>query len=180
MGFKWFVEGSYKWTLCFAGEESAGGTFTRFDGSVWTTDKDGIILALLAAEMTAELKKDPGEIYQELTKEFGVSFFDRLEAKATSQQKEILKHLSPSNVNSKELAGENITSILVITGNGAPIGGLKVVAEQGWFAARPSGTEGIYKIYGESFRNPNHLNQILQEAETIVTDALSQSSSKNP
>lgn len=174
VGFKWFVDGLLDSSLAFTGEESAGATFARKDGSVWTTDKDGIILCLLAAEMTARLGKDPGTLYRELTLEFGNPFYDRVEAKATLQQKKILSTLSPENVRSKKLAGEEILSILTkAPGNGAPIGGVKVVAENGWFAARPSGTEDIYKIYGESFLGREHLDQILKEAETIVNNALS-------
>jgi phosphoglucomutase len=176
VGFKWFVDGLVTGSLGFAGEESAGASFVRLDGSVWTTDKDGIILALLAAEITAKLGKDPGEVYRELTHEFGDPVYDRVEAPATPAQKEILKNLAPENVQSKELAGEKILSILTkAPGNGAPIGGLKVVAEKGWFAARPSGTEDLYKIYGESFQGKDHLLRILKEAQTIVNEALSHS-----
>jgi phosphoglucomutase len=178
VGFKWFVEGLLDGSLGFGGEESAGASFARLNGSVWTTDKDGIILALLAAEMTAKIGKDPGEIYRDLTQELGVSTYGRFEAPATPAQKEILKNLSPHNVHSKELAGEEIRSILTkAPGNNAPIGGLKVIAEKGWFAARPSGTEDIYKIYGESFQGEDHLDRILQDAQTIVDEALSYSSS---
>jgi phosphoglucomutase len=177
VGFKWFVDGLLDESLGFVGEESAGASFARLDGTVWTTDKDGIILALLAAEITAKLGRDPGEIYQDLTREFGAPAYGRLEAHATSAQKEVLKNLSPQNIHSKELAGEEIRSILTkAPGNGAPIGGLKVTAENGWFAARPSGTEDIYKIYGESFHGEDHLNRILKEAQTIVDEALSQAS----
>lgn len=173
VGFKWFADGLFNGSLGFVGEESAGASFLRFDGTVWTTDKDGIIMALLAAEITAKMGKDPGEIYQDLTREFGTPFFDRIEASATPKQKEILKNLSPQQVPFKELAGEKIQSILTkAPGNGAPIGGLKVVAEMGWFAARPSGTEDIYKIYGESFKGEDHLQRILKEAQSIVNEAL--------
>ncbi len=173
VGFKWFVDGLLDGFLGFAGEESAGATFARLDGSVWTTDKDGIILALLSAEMTAKLGKDPGEVYQELIHEFGNPVYDRIDAPATPAQKKILKNLSPESVQSKELAGEEIISILTkAPGNGAPIGGLKVSAKNGWFAARPSGTEDIYKIYGESFLGREHLDRILKEAQSIVNDAL--------
>ena len=173
VGFKWFVDGLLDGSLGFGGEESAGASFARLDGSVWTTDKDGIILALLAAEMTAKLGNDPGEIYQNLTLEFGAPVYDRVEAPATPDQKKILKNLSPENIRTKQLAGEEIISILTqAPGNGAPIGGLKVVAKNGWFAARPSGTESIYKIYGESFQGADHLNRILKEAQTIVNEAL--------
>jgi len=173
VGFKWFVDGLLDGTLGFGGEESAGASFVRLDGTVWTTDKDGIVPALLAAEITARLDRDPGQIYQELTSEFGESVYTRTEAPATVQEKEILKKLSPQQVRLKELAGEQIQTILThAPGNGAPLGGLKVVAESGWFAARPSGTEDIYKIYVESFRGTDHLRRILDEAQTIVGDAV--------
>jgi phosphoglucomutase len=173
VGFKWFVDGLLDGTLGFGGEESAGASFLRLDGTVWTTDKDGIVPALLAAEITARMDRDPGQIYQELATEFGESVYTRTEAPATVQEKEILKKLSPQQVRLKELAGEEIQTILThAPGNGAPLGGLKVVAESGWFAARPSGTEDIYKIYVESFRGTDHLRRILDEAQTIVTDAV--------
>jgi phosphoglucomutase len=173
VGFKWFVGGLLDGTLGFGGEESAGASFLRLDGTVWTTDKDGIVPALLAAEITARMDRDPGQIYQELTTEFGESVYTRTEAPATVQEKEILKKLSPQQVRLKELAGEEIQTILThAPGNGAPLGGLKVVAESGWFAARPSGTEDIYKIYVESFRGTDHLRRILDEAQTIVRDAV--------
>ena len=173
VGFKWFVDGLLDGTLGFGGEESAGASFLRRDGTVWTTDKDGIAPALLAAEITARMDRDPGQIYQELTNEFGESVYTRTEAPATVQEKEMLKKLSPQQVRLKELAGEKIQTILThAPGNGAPLGGLKVVAESGWFAARPSGTEDIYKIYVESFRGTDHLRRILDEAQTIVSDAV--------
>lgn len=173
VGFKWFVDGLFDGSLAFGGEESAGATFARFDGTVWTTDKDGIIPSLLAAEMTAKMQKDPGDIYKALTKEFGNPIFDRVEAAATPEQKELLKKLSVNQVHSKELAGEKITSILTTApGNGAAIGGLKVIAQNGWFAARPSGTENIYKIYAESFLGKEHLKRILDEAQAIVDKAI--------
>lgn len=173
VGFKWFVDGLLDGTLGFGGEESAGASFLRLDGTVWTTDKDGIVPALLAAEITARMDRDPGQIYQELTSEFGESVYTRTEAPATVQEKELLRKLSPQQVRLKELAGEQIQTILThAPGNGAPIGGLKVVAESGWFAARPSGTEDIYKIYVESFRGTDHLRRILDEAQTIVSDAV--------
>jgi phosphoglucomutase len=176
VGFKWFVDGLLDSSLGFVGEESAGASFSRLDGTVWTTDKDGIILALLSAEMTAKLKKDPGEVYQELTREFGSPVYDRVEAPVTPEQKKILKNLSPEGVRSKTLAGEEILSILTkAPGNGAAIGGVKVIAANGWFAARPSGTENIYKIYGESFLGKEHLDRILKEAQTIVNEALGRS-----
>jgi len=173
VGFKWFVDGLLDSSLGFGGEESAGASFVRFDGSVWTTDKDGIVPALLAAEITARMDRDPGEIYRELTREYGEPLYDRVEAPATPEQKEMLERLSPEQVRSKDLAGEKIQAILTrAPGNGAPIGGLKVIAESGWFAARPSGTEDIYKIYAESFRGADHLRRILEEAQAIVNDAL--------
>jgi phosphoglucomutase len=173
VGFKWFVDGLIDGSLGFGGEESAGASFVRLDGSVWTTDKDGIVPALLAAEITARMGRDPGEIYHELTREFGEPVYDRVEAPATPEQKELLAKLSPQEVKLTDLAGEKIRTILTkAPGNGAPIGGLKVVAESGWFAARPSGTEDIYKIYAESFRGEDHLGRILEEAQTIVNDAL--------
>jgi len=173
VGFKWFVDGLLGGSLGFGGEESAGASFIRQDGSVWTTDKDGIVPALLAAEITARMDRDPGEIYHELTREFGEPVYDRVEAPATPGQKELLARLSPQQVKLTELGGEKILTVLTqAPGNGASIGGLKVVAENGWFAARPSGTEDIYKIYAESFRGEDHLRRILEEAQTIVNDAL--------
>ncbi len=173
VGFKWFVDGLHDGSLGFGGEESAGASFVRMDGSAWTTDKDGIIPALLSAEITARMGRDPGERYRELAGEFGESAYDRIEASATPEQKRKLAQLSPRQVQSDELAGEKIQTILTqAPGNGAPIGGLKVVAESGWFAARPSGTENIYKIYAESFRGADHLHRIQEEAQTIVSAAL--------
>ncbi len=176
VGFKWFVDGLYDGSLGFGGEESAGASFARRDGGVWTTDKDGIIPALLSAEITARLGRDPGAIYKELTGEFGAPVYDRVEAAATREQKEILSRLSPQQVRSRELASEPIEQTLTrAPGNDAPIGGLKVSTKSGWFAARPSGTEEIYKIYAESFQGPDHLRRILAEAQTIVSDALAAS-----
>ena len=173
VGFKWFVDGLIDGSLGFVGEESAGATFLRRDGSVWTTDKDGLIPALLAAEITARVGKDPGEVYQDLTREFGESFADRVDARATPAEKKLLSKLSPQQVKSKQLAGETIQAILTrAPGNDAAIGGLKVIAEKGWFAARPSGTEDIYKIYAESFRDANHLKLLIEEAQKIVSAAL--------
>jgi phosphoglucomutase len=173
VGFKWFVDGLLEGTLGFAGEESAGASFLRLDGTVWTTDKDGIVPALLAAEITARMDRDPGQIYQDLTSQFGESVYSRTEAPATAQEKETLRKLSPQQVRLNELAGEQIQTILThAPGNGAPLGGLKVVAESGWFAARPSGTEDIYKIYAESFRGMDHLRRILDAAQTIVSEAI--------
>jgi phosphoglucomutase len=179
VGFKWFVDGLLDGSLGFGGEESAGASFVRLDGRVWTTDKDGIVPALLAAEITARIGRDPGEIYHELTREFGEPAYDLVEAPATPDQKELLAKLSPQKVKLTELAGEKIQTVLThAPGNGAPIGGLKVIAESGWFAARPSGTEDIYKIYAESFRGADHLRRILEEAQTIVNDALAASPQK--
>jgi phosphoglucomutase len=173
VGFKWFVDGLLDGSLGFGGEESAGASFVRRDGSVWTTDKEGIVPALLAAEITARMDRDPGEIYHELTREFGESIYDRVEAPATPEQKGILEKLSSQQVRYTNLAGEKIQTILThAPGNGAPIGGLKVITESGWFAARPSGTEDIYKIYAESFRGEDHQRRIMEEAQIIVSDAL--------
>jgi phosphoglucomutase len=173
VGFKWFVDGLFDGSLGFGGEESAGATFLRRDGSVWTTDKDGIVSALLSAEISARTGRDPGEMYRGLTGEFGEAFADRVEAPATSAQKEELAKLSPQQLPNTELAGERITGVLDrAPGNGAPIGGIKVVSENGWFAARPSGTEAIYKIYAESFRSDEHLRRILADAQAIVDGAL--------
>jgi phosphoglucomutase len=171
------VDGLHDGSLGLGGEESAGAAFVRMDGSAWTTDKDGIVPALLSAEITARMGRDPGEIYRELAREFGEPAYDRIEAPATPEQKRKLAQLSPRQVLSAELAGEKIQAILTrAPGNGAPIGGLKVVAESGWFAARPSGTEDIYKIYAESFRGEDHLRRIQEEAQTIVSAALAASS----
>jgi phosphoglucomutase len=173
VGFKWFVPGLFDGSLCFGGEESAGASFLRKDGTVWTTDKDGPIMDLLAAEITARMGKDPGELYQELTTEFGTPYYTRIDAPATPDQKARLQKLSPKAVATDTLAGEPIiVKLTSAPGNGAPIGGLKVVAANGWFAARPSGTENIYKIYAESFKDQNHLAAIVQEAQEIVNDAL--------
>jgi phosphoglucomutase len=173
VGFKWFVNGLLDGSLGFGGEESAGASFARRNGNVWTTDKDGIVLALLSAEITARTRHDPGEIYHKLTRELGEPVYDRVEAPATPEQKELLAKLSPQQVKSTELAGEKIQNILTqAPGNGAAIGGLKVAAQNGWFAARPSGTEDIYKIYAESFQGAEHLRRILEEAQTIVSNAL--------
>jgi phosphoglucomutase len=173
VGFKWFVDGLLDGSLGFGGEESAGASFARLDGSVWTTDKDGIVPALLAAEITARMGRDPGEIYSEFTREFGEPSYDRVEGPITPEQKEMLGRLSPQQIRLTELAGERIQTILTeAPGNRAPIGGLKVIAESGWFAARPSGTENIYKIYAESFRGQDHLHRIMEEAEAIVNAAV--------
>jgi phosphoglucomutase len=173
VGFKWFVPGLFDGSLCFGGEESAGASFLRLDGSVWTTDKDGLIMNLLAAEITARTGKDPSEHYRELTAEFGTPYYTRIDAPATPEQKAQLSKLSPESIKETTLAGEPITAKLThAPGNNAPIGGLKVVAANGWFAARPSGTENIYKIYAESFKDQRHLTAIIAEAQRIVGAAL--------
>jgi phosphoglucomutase len=176
VGFKWFVPGLFDGSCCFGGEESAGASFVRRDGSVWTTDKDGLIMGLLAAEITARTGKDPGEHYRELTAQFGTPLYTRLDAPATPEQKAKLKALTPDAVTASTLAGEPILAKLTrAPGDNAPIGGLKVASANGWFAARPSGTENIYKIYAESFKDQAHLNAILSEAEEIVNNALNSS-----
>jgi phosphoglucomutase len=176
VGFKWFVPGLVDGSYCFGGEESAGASFLRFDGTVWTTDKDGPIMDLLAAEITARTGKNPGEHYRELTAEFGIPYYTRIDAPATPEQKAKLEKLTPDAVKESDLAGEPIAAKLTkAPGNDAPIGGLKVVAESGWFAARPSGTENIYKIYAESFKSQTHLKAILSEAEEMVDNALGSS-----
>ena len=173
VGFKWFVSGLFDGSLGFGGEESAGASFLRRDGSVWTTDKDGIIMDLLAAEMMAKTGRDPGELYRELTKELGEPVYERIDAAATPAQKTILSKLSPEQVEGTELAGDRIVAKLTAApGNGASIGGLKVVTEQGWFAARPSGTEDVYKLYAESFRGKDHLRRIQEEAQSLIGKAL--------
>ena len=172
-GFKWFVEGLFDGSLAFAGEESAGASFSRLDGAVWTTDKDGIVPALLSAEITARTGRDPGELYRALTLELGAPVADRVEAPATPEQKQKLAKLSPAQVKITQLGGEKIESVLDrAPGNDAPIGGIKLIAASGWFAARPSGTENIYKIYAESFRGDDHLRKLLREAQGIVDGAL--------
>jgi phosphoglucomutase len=173
VGFKWFVDGLFHGTLGFAGEESAGASFLRFDGTVWSTDKDGIILNLLAAEILAKTSKDPGEHYRELENRYGVSSYTRVDQQATTGQKEAFRNLVPDKVLTTELGNEPILAKLTnAPGNNAPIGGLKVVAENSWFAARPSGTENIYKIYAESFLGQQHLQSVLEEAKAIVDLAL--------
>jgi phosphoglucomutase len=179
VGFKWFVDGLFSGTYCFGGEESAGASFLRRDGTVWTTDKDGLIMNLLASEITARTGKDPGEYFRNLAAAFGTPYYKRIDAAATPDQKAKLQRLSPQAVEESALAGEPIIAKLSSApGNGAPIGGLKVVAASGWFAARPSGTENIYKIYAESFRDENHLNAIVSEAQKIVDKALQYRSPK--
>jgi phosphoglucomutase len=173
VGFKWFVDGLFNGSYCFGGEESAGGSFLRRDGTVWSTDKDGLIMDLLAAEITASTGKDPGEHYRELTAQFGTPYYTRIDAPATPEQKEKLRELAPEAVRESMLAGEPILNKLTrAPGNQAPIDGLKVATRNGWFAARPSGTENIYKVYAESFKSESHLQAILTEAEAIVTAAL--------
>jgi phosphoglucomutase len=173
VGFKWFTPGLFDGSCCFGGEESAGASFLRHDGTVWSTDKDGLILSLLAAEITARTGKDPGVHYQELTAEFGTPYYTRIDAPATPEQKNLLKKLSPEDVTATELAGEPITARLTrAPGNDAPIGGLKVVSPSGWFAARPSGTENIYKLYAESLKNAEHLAAIVEQAQEIVSRSL--------
>jgi len=173
VGFKWFVSGLLDGSLGFGGEESAGASFLRRDGSVWTTDKDGIIMDLLAAEMMAKTGRNPGELYRDLTNELGEPVYERKDAPATPQQKTILSKLSPDQVNATELAGDKIVAMMTTApGNGAAIGGLKVVTDHGWFAARPSGTEDVYKLYGESFRGQDHLRRIQEEAQLLIANAL--------
>ena len=175
VGFKWFVPGLYDSSCCFGGEESAGASFLRFDGSAWSTDKDGLIMALLSAEITARTGKDPGQHYRDLTDEFGAPFYERMDVPATPAQKEKLRRLSADAVRESSLAGEPIVGkITQAPGNDAPIGGLKVTSRSGWFAVRPSGTEDVYKVYAESFDSEEHLNRILGEAQSIVDGALGQ------
>ena len=174
VGFKWFVEGLLEGALGIGGEESAGASFLRRNGTVWTTDKDGIIMDLLAAEMTARMGKDPGDLYADLARRFGEPAYERTDAPATPKQKEVLARLSASQVEASELAGEKIQDLITVaSGNGIPIGGLKVVTENGWFAARPSGTEDVYKIYAESFLGKGHLRRIQEEAQALVTSVIS-------
>ena len=173
VGFKWFVQGLFDGSCCFGGEESAGASFLRRNGTAWTTDKDGVIMDLLAAEITASTGKDPGEHYLELTREFGTPYYTRIDSAATPEQKAKLLKLSPESVREASLAGESIIAKLTrAPGNDAPIDGLKVVATSGWFAARPSGTENVYKIYAESFRDQSHLDALVNEAQEIVKNAL--------
>ena len=173
VGFKWFADGLFEGSLGFGGEESAGASFLRLDGSVWSTDKDGLIPSLLAAEMTARTGRDPSQLYQKMTEELGQPFSTRVDAKATPQQKALLGKLSPEQVKSTTLAGEPITQILShAPGNNQAIGGLKVMTENGWFAARPSGTEDIYKIYAESFIGDEHLSRLVAEAQVLVDTAI--------
>ena len=169
VGFKWFVDGLIGGSVGFCGEESAGASFLRTDGTVWTTDKDGLILGLLAAEITARAGRDPGSLYLDLTRQFGEPAYERSDAPASLAQKEILKKLTPEQLNARELAGEKVLKTMTIApGNGAAIGGIKVIAESGWFAARPSGTEEVYKIYAESFRGAGHLHRIQADAQELI------------
>jgi phosphoglucomutase len=174
VGFKWFVDDFVNGTIAFGGEESAGASLLRRDGSVWTTDKDGIVLGLLAAEMTAVTGRDPGELYDDLTREFGDFAFERIDAPVTPDQKAVLQNLPPDQITASTIAGDRITSLLTnAPGNSASIGGLKVVTQNGWFAVRPSGTEDVYKLYAESFVGSEHLGRIQEEAQTIIQRALS-------
>jgi phosphoglucomutase len=173
VGFKWFVPGLLDGSCCFGGEESAGASFLRRDGTVWTTDKDGVIMGLLAAEITARTGKDPGEVYRELTRELGSTYYTRIDAPATPEQKARLRKLSPDSIRASEITGAPITAKLTrAPGDDAPIGGLKVAAANGWFAARPSGTENIYKLYAESYESPAHLDRLVVAAQAIVDQAL--------
>jgi phosphoglucomutase len=170
VGFKWFVDGLLGGDLGFGGEESAGASFLRRDGTAWSTDKDGLIMGLLAAEMTAVVGRDPYEQYRELTRELGEPVYRRTDAPATVEQKAVLMKLAPEDVQAKELAGDPITGMLTkAPGNGAALGGLKVMTANGWFAARPSGTEEIYKIYAESFKGQDHLQRLIAEAQSLVS-----------
>jgi len=178
VGFKWFVDGLIDGSVGFAGEESAGASFLRVDGTVWTTDKDGLILGLLAAEITARAGAEPGKLYEELTHQFGAPVYERIDAPASPEQKQILAKLSPEQLKEHKLAGEKIVATLTkAPGNGAPIGGIKVIAESGWFAARPSGTEDVYKIYAESFRGVEHLHRIQKEAQELIARVLKEAES---
>jgi phosphoglucomutase len=169
VGFKWFVDGLLSGAIGFGGEESAGASFERTDGTVWTTDKDGLIMGLLAAEITARLGKDPGAMYQEITNELGAPVYERIDAPATPDQKRQLAQLAPDRIDARELAGDPITAVLTnAPGNGEAIGGLKVVTKNGWFAVRPSGTEDVYKLYAESFLDRAHLGRIQEEAQALV------------
>jgi len=170
VGFKWFVSGLLDGSYAFGGEESSGAAFVRRDGTVWTTDKDGFIMDLLAAEITARTGRDPGELYAELTGRFGNPVYERIDAPASPELKAALQHLSPRHITASEMAGEKITAVLTeAPGNGASIGGLKVMTENGWFAARPSGTEDVYKMYAESFKGEDHLRRIQAEARALIT-----------
>jgi phosphoglucomutase len=181
VGFKYFVEGLLDGSLAFAGEESAGASFLRRDGTVWATDKDGIIMGLLAAEMTARTGRDPGEHYQALTREFGEPAYERIDAPATPAQKAALQRLSAADLGLTELAGERVTAVLTAApGDGRPIGGIKVMTEHGWFAARPSGTEAVYKLYAESFKGRDHLGRIVEEAQAVIQRAFAAAPDAEP
>ena len=181
VGFKWFVDGLLDGSLGFGGEESAGASFLRMDGGVWTTDKDGIILGLHAAEMTARAGRDPGEQYDEITRDLGAPVYERIDVPATHEQRDILTRLSAQEIPVRKLAGEQILATLTTApGNGSPIGGVKVIAENGWFAVRPSGTEDVYKVYAESFRGQEHLRRIQEEARAIVAGVLAQAGGHGP
>jgi len=172
VGFKWFVDGLRDGTLGFGGEESAGATFLRRDGTVWTTDKDGLVLGLLAAEMMAHTGRDPGELYQGLTREFGEPAYERIDVPATAADKAQLKRLTPERLGAVELGGERVEAVLAAApGNGGAIGGLKVIAPSAWFAVRPSGTEDVYKVYAESFRGPEHLRGVQEQARALIARA---------
>jgi phosphoglucomutase len=178
VGFKWFVDGLLDGSLGFGGEESAGASFLRRDGSVWTTDKDGLIMGLLAAELTAVTGKDPGELYRDLTGKYGDFFYERLDAPASPEQKKILSALSAKDITESQLAGEKIVSILTTApGTKDPIGGVKVVSESGWFAARPSGTENVYKLYAETSQSAEHLKKIQAEAQAMIQKAFDKGTS---
>ena len=180
VGFKWFVEGLLSGACCFGGEESAGASFLRRDGSVWTTDKDGLIMDLLAAEMKARTGKDPGEIYADLTTQFGTPYYKRIDMPATPAQRAAMEHLSPQAITMKELAGERIlTTLCAAPGNGAPIGGIKVIAPSGWFAIRPSGTENICKVYAESLKSQAHLDRLIEDAQVVLSTVLAQPAAAN-
>jgi phosphoglucomutase len=177
VGFKWFVDGLLRGPIGFCGEESAGASLQRMDGTTWTTDKDGMVLGLLAAEITATLGLDPGARYVELTREFGAPVYERIDAPATHEQKRLLAQLSAAQVDAKELAGDDVRAILTAApGNGESIGGLKVITDNGWFAVRPSGTEEVYKLYAESFCDRSHLERIQAEAQALVSRLFAQAS----
>jgi len=172
VGFKYFVSGMLDGSLGFGGEESAGASFLRLDGTAWVTDKDGLLLGLLAAEMTAKTGRDPGELYRDLTRELGDPVYERIDAAATPEEKAALARLTAKDITLAELAGDPVTAVLTAApGDGQPIGGIKVATEHGWFAARPSGTEAVYKLYAESFRGPEHLRRIQEEAQAIIRRA---------